>query len=250
MRLTDYKWFQAQPGQSASAVSSATPDTDTPLESPPALIVRRLGLQAYEPIWQCMRYIANNRAADREDEIWLLSHKPVYTQGQAGKPEHILKPGKIPVVQVDRGGQVTYHGPGQLVAYLLINVRRRQLGVRALVDLIEQSVLATLSEYGISAQTRPKAPGVYVKDAKIAALGLRIRNGWSYHGLSLNVNMDLTPFRHINPCGYEQQAVTQIADFIPPQENMLQGVSKVLGDELLTRLGYAPHFITTPADAK
>ncbi len=187
-----------------------------------------------------MRYIADHRAADREDEIWLLSHKPVYTQGQAGKAEHVLNPGRIPVVQVDRGGQVTYHGPGQLVAYLLLNVRRRHLGVRALVDLIEQAVLGTLAEYGIAAETRPKAPGVYVKDAKIAALGLRIRNGWSFHGLSLNVNMDLSPFRQINPCGYANQAVTQIADFIRPQAHMLQGVSKVLSDQLLTRLGYLP----------
>ncbi len=228
MLLTDYKWFQAQ----AAADAANLPD----------LIVRRLGLQDYEPIWQSMRYLAQHPRADRKDEIWLLSHKPVYTQGQAGKAEHILSPGKIPVIQVDRGGQVTYHGPGQLVAYLLVNVKRRGMGVRALVDLIEAAVLDTLAELGIEGATRPKAPGVYVKDAKIAALGLRIRNGWSYHGLSLNVNMDLRPFANINPCGFESLAVTQIADFVPPQELLLQRVSKILSNNLLVRLGYEAYY--------
>lgn len=209
--------------------------------------MRRLGLQDYEPIWQAMRYLAQHPRPERADEIWMLSHKPVYTQGQAGKPEHVLNPGAIPVVQVDRGGQVTYHGPGQLVAYLLINVKRRHMGVRALVDLIESAVIATLADYGISAETRPKAPGVYVNDAKIAALGLRIRNGWSYHGLSLNVNMDLTPFANINPCGFEKLAVTQLADFVAPTPNMLQGVSKILSNKLLGELGYEDHYRATSA---
>jgi lipoyl(octanoyl) transferase len=189
-----------------------------------------------------MRYLAEHAESDRGDEIWLLSHKPVFTQGQAGKPEHVLKPGKIPVIQTDRGGQVTYHGPGQLVAYLLLNVRRRNLGVRSLVQLIEQAVVATLEEFGISALIRPGAPGVYVNDAKIAALGLRIKNGWSYHGLSLNVNMDLTPFDHINPCGFEELAVTQIVDFVKPTDDMLQRVSRVLSNKLLRQLGYAEHY--------
>lgn len=228
MLLTDYKWFQAQAANSAPGL--------------PNLIVRRLGLQDYEPIWQSMRYLAQHPRSDRSDEIWLLSHKPVYTQGQAGKAEHVLAPGSIPVVQVDRGGQVTYHGPGQLVAYLLINVKRRHLGVRTLVDIIEKAVIATLAELGIEGQTRPKAPGVYVKDAKIAALGLRIRNGWSYHGLSLNVNMDLRPFANINPCGFASLPVTQIADFVEPQELLLQRVSKILTNKLLLELGYDPYY--------
>ncbi len=223
MLLTDYKWIQATAADNADL---------------PPLVIRRLGLQDYEPIFQAMRYLADNPKPGRGDEIWLLSHKPVYTQGQAGKAEHVLNPGAIPVVQVDRGGQVTYHGPGQLVAYLLVNVKRRKMGVRALVDLIEQAIIATLENYGISATTRPKAPGVYVKDAKIAALGLRIRNGWSYHGLSLNVNMDLAPFANINPCGFAELPVTQIADFVEAREHLLQDVSKILSNQLLERLGY------------
>lgn len=201
--------------------------------------MRRLGLQDYEPIFQSMKYLAEHPKTERPDEIWLLSHKPVFTQGQAGNAEHILNPGKIPVVQVDRGGQVTYHGPGQLVAYLLINVRRRKMGVRALVDVIEKAIISTLAEENISAVTRSGAPGVYVNDAKIAALGLRIKNGWSYHGLSLNVNMDLEPFSLINPCGFEKLAVTQIADFIEPDEDLMQKTSRALLDNLLQELGYA-----------
>ena len=229
MLLTDYKWFQAQPSSSDSCLI-------------PELVVRRLGLQEYRPVWRAMRYLAENPKLDKNDEIWLLSHKPVYTQGQAGKAEHVLNPGDIPVVQIDRGGQVTYHGPGQLVAYLLINVRRRNFGVRVLVDLIEKALIATLKDYGIAATTRPKAPGVYVNDAKIAALGLRIKNGWSYHGLSLNVNMDLTPFASINPCGFENLAVTQVADFIGIQDLLLQNVSKILCNKLLKELGYLEHY--------
>ena len=153
MHLSDYKCFAAQAAESGPSA---------------ALVVRRLGLQDYEPIFKSMRYLAEHPQPDRSDEIWLLSHKPVYTQGQAGKPEHILNSGDIPVVQVDRGGQITYHGPGQLIAYLLINVRRRKMGVRSLVDLIEQAIIKTLSDYEIEAATRPGAPGVYVNDAKIA----------------------------------------------------------------------------------
>lgn len=231
MRLANYKWIQA-----------TAPDHSPDL---PPLIVRRLGLQDYEPIFKSMRYLAEHPRQDRADEIWLLSHKPVFTQGQAGRPEHILNPGKIPVVQVDRGGQVTYHGPGQLVAYLLLDVRRRKLGVRGLVDLIERSMIEALDQYGIAAQPRPGAPGVYVNDAKIGALGLRVKNGWSYHGLSLNVRMDLTPFHGINPCGFEKLEVTQVSDLKPElgsRELLLQEVSRRLTNRLLENLGYiAPY---------
>lgn len=229
MLLTDYKWFAAERDPAVGA-------------APAELLVRRLGLQDYEPIFQSMKYLAEHPKSDRADEIWLLSHKPVFTQGQAGKAEHILNPADIPVVQVDRGGQVTYHGPGQLVAYLLIDVRRRKLGVRALVDVIEKAVIATLGQFGIEAVTREGAPGVYVNDAKIAALGLRIKNGWSYHGLSLNVNMDLAPFKAINPCGFEQLEVTQIADFVDADPELMQKTSRILVDHLLSELGYLEHY--------
>ena len=233
MLLTDYKWFRAQP---------ASPNkTDQP-----GLIVRRLGLQDYQPIFKSMQYLAQHADVSREDEIWLLSHKPVYTQGQAGSDEHIIDPGNIPIFQIDRGGQVTYHGPGQLVCYLLLNVKRRKMGVRSLVDIIEKAILATLKEFQISATTRTGAPGVYVNDAKIAALGLRIKNGWSYHGLSLNVDMDLSPFANINPCGFEDLAVTQIADLMQAETTekglLMQRVSRVLCDKLLLELGYSENY--------
>ncbi len=186
-----------------------------------------------------MRYLIDHASPERGEEIWLLSHKPVYTQGQAGKAEHILDPGSIPVVQVDRGGQVTYHGPGQLVVYLLLNVRKRKMAVRQLVDLIESSVVDTLEALQISGQTRANAPGIYVNGAKIAALGLRIRKGRSYHGLSLNVAMDLSPFKKINPCGFPALAVTQIADLVENREQLMQRVSRLLITNLLGRLAYA-----------
>ncbi|MDG2140343.1 MAG: lipoyl(octanoyl) transferase LipB [Gammaproteobacteria bacterium] len=208
----------------------------------PRLIIRRLGLQDYEPIWNCMRYLSEKPKRERLDEIWLLSHKPVFTQGQAGSDEHILATRNIPVLQTDRGGQVTYHGPGQLVGYILLNVKRRKIGVRALVDIIERSMLETLSYYGIEAFTKPKAPGVYVKNAKIGALGLRIKNGWSYHGFSLNVDMDLAPFGYINPCGFEGLAVTQIADHVGEVEVSTREVSGVLSNSLLVELGYKEQY--------
>lgn len=189
-----------------------------------------------------MRYLAEQATDERSDEIWLLSHKPVFTQGQAGKAEHILNPAEIPVVQIDRGGQVTYHGPGQLVAYLLLNMRRRSMGVRDLVDLIEQAIIQALGEFGIAASNKAKAPGVYVNDAKIAALGLRIRNGWSYHGMSLNVQMDLEPFSRINPCGFENLTVTQVADHVGASDTLMQTVSKVLSNKLLSELDYAEYY--------
>ena len=179
------------------------------------LLQRELGMVAYEPTLQAMKDLTDKRTEDSPDELWLLQHPRVFTQGQAGRAEHVLTPGDIPVIQVDRGGQVTYHGPGQWVLYLMVNLRRHQLGVRGLVDLIEHSIVQLLAELGISAAPRPDAPGVYVDGAKIAALGLRVRKGCSYHGLSLNVDMDLEPFSRINPCGYEGLQVSSIARCLP-----------------------------------
>lgn len=171
---------------------------------PQTLIVRQLGLQPYEPVFEAMKTFTDHRDDTSADEVWLVQHPPVFTQGQAGDAEHVLMPGDIPVVQVDRGGQVTYHGPGQLVAYPMIDLRRRGMGVRQLVSGIEDSLVATLQSYGIEAFAKPDAPGVYTADnEKIASLGLRVRRGSSYHGLALNVDMDLEPFDRINPCGYQ-----------------------------------------------
>lgn len=199
--------------------------------------IRELGLIDYQTAWQAMQRFTNQRGPQTGDELWLLQHPPVFTQGQAGKAEHVLFPGDIPVVQVDRGGQVTYHGPGQLVCYLLIDVRRRGIGVRALVSHIEQSLIDLLASYGVAALAKPDAPGVYVDGAKIASLGLRIRNGRSFHGLALNVDMDLEPFRRINPCGYAGLAMTQLRDLIGPVD-----FSEVVGRlrmQLARHLGYA-----------
>ncbi|TVP91598.1 MAG: lipoyl(octanoyl) transferase LipB [Pseudomonadaceae bacterium] len=179
-----------------------------------AVLVRDLGVVDYLPTLEAMRKLTAERDVDTPDEIWLLQHPQVFTQGQAGKAEHVLAAGDIPIVQVERGGQVTYHGPGQLVAYLLLDIRRRGLGVRELVSLMEQALVALLADYGISAAPRPDAPGVYVGAAKIASLGLRIRRGCSFHGLALNVDMDLEPFRRINPCGYAGLQMTQMRDLL------------------------------------
>ncbi len=176
---------------------------------------RELGLVSYQPTLDAMREFTDTRGADTADELWLLQHPPVFTQGQAGKSEHLLAPGDIPVVQVDRGGQVTYHGPGQWVLYFLVDLRRRGLGVRTLVDLIEQSLVRLLAEHDIEAAPDPAAPGVYVAGDKIASLGLRVRRGCSYHGLALNVDMDLEPFQRINPCGYAGLQVTSMARLLP-----------------------------------
>ncbi|SDU18584.1 lipoyl(octanoyl) transferase LipB [Halopseudomonas salegens] len=180
--------------------------------APPPLRVRDLGLVDYLPTLDAMRKLTAERDADTPDEIWLLQHPRVFTQGQAGKAEHVLAAGDIPIVQVERGGQVTYHGPGQLVVYLLLDIRRRGMGVRELVSLMEQALVDLLADYDISAAPRPDAPGVYVGAAKIASLGLRIRRGCSFHGLALNVDMDLEPFRRINPCGYAGLQMTQMRD--------------------------------------
>ena len=199
---------------------------------------RELGQVDYQPTWHAMQRFTDTRGADTPDEIWLLEHAPVFTQGQAGKAEHVLFPGDIPVVQVDRGGQVTYHGPGQLVAYLLLDVRRSGMGVRELVSRIERSLIDLLASYGVNANAKPDAPGVYVDGAKIASLGLRIRNGRSFHGLALNVDMDLQPFQRINPCGYAGMAMTQLADQVAgPIE--LSEVSARLREQLVKHLDYA-----------
>ena len=177
------------------------------------LRLKSLGLRDYRETWAAMREFTDTRDAETIDEIWLVEHPKVFTLGRNGDPAHILNPGNIPVVESDRGGQVTYHGPGQLVAYTLFDLNRLGIGVRSLVTGLENAVIGTLSQYGIKAQARCDAPGVYVDGKKIASLGLRIRKGCSYHGLSLNVDMDLSPFAAINPCGYPGLEVTQLADF-------------------------------------
>jgi lipoyl(octanoyl) transferase len=183
------------------------------------VVVRRFpGLTAYEPMWRAMQAFTDERTAETDDEIWLVEHAPVFTLGQAGKWEHVLMPGDIPVVPVDRGGQVTYHGPGQIVAYPLIDLRRLRLGVRDLVCRIEQAIIDTLATWNIVAERKPGAPGVYVAGAKVAALGLRVRRGCTFHGLAFNVNMDLSPFHRINPCGFQGLAVTQVMDLGGPSQ--------------------------------
>jgi len=175
-------------------------------------VTRFLGLVEYEPTWQAMKDFTATRTAETPDEIWLLQHPPIYTLGQAGKPEHLLCATPIPTIKTDRGGQVTYHGPGQIIAYLLLDLRRHGINVRQLVRLMEQAAINLLAQYEINAYGREDAPGVYVGSAKIAALGLKIRNGCCYHGLSLNVDMDLAPFSNINPCGFPGLRVTQAHD--------------------------------------
>ena len=178
------------------------------------MIVKRLGMVDYAPALEAMRAYTAGRDADSEDQIWLLQHPPVYTLGQAGKPEHLLhNPTGIPLVHIDRGGQITYHGPGQLIAYLLIDLARRRLKVRELVQLMEQAIIDTLGHYGLVAERKNGAPGVYIDEAKIAALGLRVKNGCSYHGLAINVDVDLAPFSGINPCGYEGLKTIRMRDF-------------------------------------
>jgi len=202
--------------------------SDKTVELGPDLLARELGLVAYQPTLQAMREFTDSRTAATPDELWLLQHPGIFTQGQAGRAEHLLAPGDIPVVQVDRGGQVTYHGPGQWVLYTLIDLKRRKLGVRGLVDLIENSIVALLGEYGLDATARPEAPGVYVAAKKIAALGLRVRRGCSYHGLALNVDMDLEPFQRINPCGYQGLEVTSMARCLPEQSIAIDVVGQRL----------------------
>jgi lipoyl(octanoyl) transferase len=198
------------------------------------LLVRRLGLKDYEPVWRAMQAFTDQRDVNTPDELWLVEHRPVFTQGQAGRAEHVLAPGDIPVIQVDRGGQVTYHGPGQIVAYPLIDISRLQMGVRALVKGIEQAVIDVLKSYDVDAQLVADAPGVYVEGVKIASLGLRIRRGKSFHGLAFNVDMDLEPFQRINPCGYKGLQVTNLSAFTSVtmaevEDRLVSRLSKVLG---------------------
>jgi len=208
------------------------------MTSRPLIHIKSLGMVEYEPTWRSMQRFTAERTADTVDEIWLVQHPPTYTQGQAGRPEHLLHPTGIPVVKTDRGGQITYHGPGQIVAYLLLDLRRWKINVRELVRLMEQAVIDLLAEYGVSARGREDAPGVYVGDSKIAALGLKIRKSCSYHGLSFNVDMDLSPFDNINPCGYEGLRVTQCIELgitVPLEElqaeltqNLVHGLQRHL----------------------
>jgi lipoyl(octanoyl) transferase len=198
-------------------------------------VLRWLGRVAYEPTWRAMQRYVDERAHGSEDEIWFLEHPPVFTLGMNARPEHLLAPGEIPVVQIDRGGQVTYHGPGQLVVYPLIELGRARLGVRALVQGIERAIVATVADWGIEACGRRDAPGVYVGPRKLASVGLRIRKGQSYHGLALNVAMDLEPFRRINPCGYAGLEMTQLSDLGGPAD--LGIVADALAPRLLAALG-------------
>lgn len=209
------------------------------------LHVKHLGLRPYLETWQAMQAYTDQRGPSSPDQLWLLQHPPIFTQGQAGKPEHLLATDEIPVIQTDRGGQVTYHGPGQLVGYLLLDLRRAGLGVRSLVTLLECSVIDLLAGYGVEAAARRDAPGVYVDGAKIASVGLRVRRGCSFHGLSLNVAMDLEPFNRINPCGYPDLPVTQLSA-ISAQDD-LHRVAEDLAQQLARGLGYT--LTTVPTDS-
>lgn len=198
------------------------------------LVIRQVDIDEYEQIWHAMQDYTDNRDESDFDELWLVEHAPVFTQGQAGKEEHLLNPGNIPVVKVDRGGQVTYHGPGQLVVYLLLDLRRRKLGVRDLVTKIEQAIVDLLAQYQIKAYAKADAPGVYVDECKVASLGLRVRKGCSFHGLALNVDMDMEPFLRINPCGYAGMAMVQTKQISGPQTVLEAGekLSQILANSL------------------
>ena len=196
-----------------------------------------LGRQAYEPVWRAMQRFTDARDQDTLDELWLVEHEPVFTLGQAGKPEHVLAAGDIPVIHVDRGGQVTYHGPGQIVVYPLLDLKRRKVGVREYVHRIEQALIDTLGEWNIQAERRDGAPGVYVADAKVAALGIRVRRGCTFHGLAFNIGMDLEPFHRINPCGYQGLQVTSMGDLGGPSG--MEAVKPVLLAQLARQFGLA-----------
>jgi len=200
------------------------------------LIIRHLGLQDYLTCWEAMKKFTAERTANTPDEIWLVEHNPVFTQGQNGKAEHILSSGTIPIIQTDRGGQVTYHGPGQLIAYTLIDLRRKKFNVREMISALENTIINLLKDYKIIAYAKREAPGVYITDKKIASVGLRISRGCSYHGLALNVAMDVTPFTQINPCGLKNLDITQLKDFIPTIK--INTVTKQLIDWLIRILGY------------
>jgi lipoyl(octanoyl) transferase len=204
----------------------------------PILVRRFPGFTSYEPVWRAMQAFTDARTTETPDELWVVQHEPVFTLGQAGKWEHVLMPGDIPVIPVDRGGQVTYHGPGQIVAYPLLDLRRLGIGVREYVHKIEQAVIDTLAEWNIIAARKDAAPGVYVNGAKIAALGIRVRRGCTFHGLAFNVAMDLEPFQRINPCGFQGLTVTQMLDLGGPSR--LADVENVLVGELARQIGASP----------
>jgi lipoyl(octanoyl) transferase len=220
----------------SAAASRVAPEVSFASKLAP-IAVRRLGRTEHAATFAAMQAFTAGRGEDTPDEIWVTEHSPVYTQGLAGKAEHLLNPGAIPVARIDRGGQVTYHGPGQVVAYVLIDLRRRGYKVRELVMRLEDALLDTLASYGVAGHRRPGMPGVYVNDAKIAALGLKIRNGCSYHGVSLNVAMDLAPFLGINPCGYEGLAAAQLSQFVPGVG--VEEAGGVLAAALTTKLNQA-----------
>jgi lipoyl(octanoyl) transferase len=215
---------------------SATQATRQPTALTSRLSLRRLGLAGYEPVWRAMQAFTDSRDENTGDELWLVQHPPVFTQGQAGKAEHVLAPGGIPVIQVDRGGQVTYHGPGQIVAYPLLDIRRKGLGVREFVNRIEAAIIAVLAHYGVKGERIAGAPGIYVNGEKVASLGLRVRRGCTFHGLAFNVDMDLEPFQRINPCGYAGLQVTQLSALAPVA---IQEVEDRLVDSLAQQLGYS-----------
>jgi lipoyl(octanoyl) transferase len=217
------------------AVAGAAVPPPESAQAPPPCRVRDLGRQPYAPVWRAMQRFTDAREETSADELWVVEHEPVFTLGQAGKPEHVLAPGEIPVLHVDRGGQVTYHGPGQLVVYPLLDLRRLKIGVRDYVCRIEQAIIDTLDEWNILGQRRDGAPGVYVGAAKVAALGIRVRRGCTFHGLSFNVAMDLEPFHRINPCGYQGLQVTSVLDLGGPSG--MQAVKPVLLAQLARQFG-------------
>lgn len=223
------------------AVALATPSA-VPVLRP--VRVRDLGRKAYEPVWRAMSTVTSERGSETPDEFWLVEHDPVFTLGQAGREEHVLMPGDIPVIHVDRGGQVTYHGPGQLVLYPLLDLRRLKIGVREYVCRIEQALIDTLGDWNIEAVRRDGAPGVYVAGAKVAALGIRIRRGCSFHGLAFNIDMDLEPYRRINPCGYAGLQVASMVDFGGPSS--MEAVKPVLVQHLARQFGLAPDAAPPP----
>jgi len=218
-----------------TACDAAGQAVPSPRPAPPPALVCDLGRQAYVPVWQAMSAFTDARDESTADQLWVVEHEPVFTLGQAGKPEHVLAPGDIPVVHVDRGGQVTYHGPGQIVVYPLLDLRRLGIGVREYVCRIEQAIIDTLAEWNILAERREGAPGVYVGGAKIAALGIRVRRGCTFHGLSFNVAMDLEPFHRINPCGYAGLRVTSVLDLGGPSS--MADVQAVLLEQLARQFG-------------
>ena len=203
----------------------------------PSMAIKMLGRQDYTDVWQGMKTFSLERRKSTPDEIWLVEHNPVFTQGQAGKPEHILNPGNIPIVKSDRGGQVTYHGPGQIVVYPLLDIKRLKLGVRNLVSALENATIDLMLEYGITSNARGDAPGVYVEGEKIASLGVRISKGHSLHGIAINVDMDLEPFSRINPCGFAQLKMTQMRQLLPSLTENAQEIGKKYTQYLVHRLG-------------